>query len=100
MNFQELKQFAQQHGNFEIRVIKHSGSNCYQVELEDVEGERHGLMQRGKPVMFRSLDDVYLELKRSGIHHAYLVEYVAHDEIVGNEAHYHEPVTSRMPLVF
>ncbi|SHE56555.1 hypothetical protein SAMN02745148_00648 [Modicisalibacter ilicicola DSM 19980] len=100
MDLQELKHYVRHHDNGEIRVISHAGSRCYQVELEDVEGERHLLTRRGKPMLFRALDDVYLELKRAGIHRAYLVQYVAHDEMIGREAHYDEPLGSRMPLVF
>lgn len=100
MELKDLKQFVANHDNFEIRVITHSGSRFYQVEMEDVEGERHMLMQRSKPMLFRSLDDAYMELKRAGIHHAYLVQHVPHDEVIGLDAHYSEPLTSRMPLVF
>lgn len=100
MEFQELKAFVAHHDNFEIRVIGHAGSRCYQVELEDVEGQRHMLTRAAKPILFRSLDDVYLELKRAGIHRAYLVQQVPHDEMIGREAHYQDPLTSRMPLVF
>ncbi|WP_163577472.1 DUF6482 family protein [Halomonas faecis] len=100
MEFHELKAFATHRDNFEIRVITHAGSHCYQVELEDMEGARHTLERRGKPMLFRSLEDVYLELKRAGIHRAYLVQYVPQDEVIGRETHYHDPLTSRMPLVF
>ncbi|CAM4047556.1 DUF6482 domain-containing protein [Vreelandella rituensis] len=100
MEFKSLKPFVKQHDNFEVRVITHAGSRFYQVELEDVEGQRHMLTNRKKPMLFRALDDVYLELKRAGIHRAYLVQYVPQDEVVGREAHYDEPLTSRMPLVF
>lgn len=101
MDFKELKRYADHHDNFEIRVISHAGSRCYRVEMEDMDGERHPLTrQRGKPMLFRTLDDVYLELKRAGIHRAYFVQYVAHDEVAGGEAHYHEPLNSRMPLAF
>ena len=100
MQLHELKAFVAAHDNFEIRVITHTGSHCYQVELEDVEGARHTLENRGKPMLFRSLEDVYLELKRAGIHRAYLVQYVPQDEMIGREAHYHDPLASRMPLVF
>ena len=100
MEFDDLKEFAARHDNFEIRVITHSGSHCYQVELEDMEGVRHMLSRRGKPTVFRSLEDVYLELKRAGIHRAYLVQHVPQDEVIGREAHYRDPLTSRMPLVF
>ncbi|QFT86053.1 hypothetical protein FIU88_13845 [Halomonas sp. THAF12] len=100
MDFNDLKAFVAHHDNFEIRVISHAGSRVYQVELEDIEGQRHLLTQRGKPMLFRALDDVYLELKRAGIHRAYLVQYVAHDEMIGRDAHYHDALSSRMPLVF
>ncbi|MFG6666920.1 DUF6482 family protein [Halomonas sp. HNIBRBA4712] len=100
MELKHLKAFVEGSSNFEIRVITHSGSRFYQVELEDVEGSRHMLTQRGKPMLFRSLDDVYLELKRADIHRAYLVQHVPHDEMIGRAAHYSEPLTSRMPLVF
>ncbi|MGO2581632.1 MAG: DUF6482 family protein [Halomonas sp.] len=100
MELKDLKQFVASHDNFEIRVIIHSGSRFYQIELEDVEGERHMLMQGNKPMLFRSLDDVYMELKRAAIHRAYLVQHVPHDEVIGRDTHYSEPLTSRMPLVF
>ncbi|AMD01284.1 MULTISPECIES: DUF6482 family protein [Halomonas] len=100
MDFNDLKAFAANHDNYEIRVITHAGSHCYQVELEDMEGARHLLTRRTKPVVFRSLEDVYLELQRAGIHRAFLVQHVPHDEVVGREAHYQDPLTSRMPLVF
>lgn len=100
MELDALKAFVAHHDNYEIRVIGSAGSRFYQVELEDVEGRRHLLTRRGKPVLFRSLDDVYLELRRAGIHRAYLVQQVPHDEVVGRETHYQDPLTSRMPLVF
>ncbi len=100
MEFKDLKAFVGRHDNFEVRVITHAGSHCYQVELEDMEGKRHMLTRRGKPAVFRSLEDVYLELQRVGIHRAYLVQHVPHEEVIGRDAHYHDPLTSRMPLVF
>lgn len=100
MEFDHLKAFVDQHDNFEIRVISHAGSRYYQVELEDVEGQRHILTRRGKPMMFRALDDIYLELKRAGINRAYLVHYVGYDELTGSEAHYLDSLGARMPLVF
>ncbi|WP_136249252.1 DUF6482 family protein [Halomonas borealis] len=100
MDINELEAFTARHENFEIRVISHAGSRVYQIELEDVEGRRRLLTRRGKPMLFRALDDIYLELKRAGIHRAYLVHRVPHDEMIGRAAHYHEPLASRMPLVF
>ncbi|GGY00379.1 hypothetical protein GCM10007160_30180 [Litchfieldella qijiaojingensis] len=100
MELQDFKAFVGHQDNFEIRVITHTGSRFYQIELEDVEGKRHMLTQRGKPMLFRTLEDVYLELNRSGIHRAYLVQHDPHDEMIGRETHYRDPLTSRMPLVF
>ena len=50
------------------------------------------LMQRNKPMLFRSLDDVYMELKRAEIHRAYLVQHVPQDEVIGRDTHYSEPL--------
>ncbi|MCK2041444.1 hypothetical protein KZO83_01900 [Chromohalobacter sp. TMW 2.2308] len=100
MEINELKHFVDAEHNFEIRVISHAGSRLYRVEMEDIEGQHYPLMRRGKPMLFRALDDVYAELKQAGIHRAYLVQWVAHDEMVGRDTHYQSPLTSRMPLVF
>ncbi|MBF8223878.1 DUF6482 family protein [Halomonas sp. 328] len=100
MDIHHLKAYVASHDNFEIRVITHSGSRFYQVEVEDLEGKRDLLTRAGKPMMFRALDDIYLELKRAGIHRAYLVQYVPQDEVIGRDAHYHDPLTSRVPLAF
>lgn len=100
MELKELKEYQRHHDNFEIRVIAHGGSRYYQVMLEPEDGSTHVLTRRGKPMLFRSLDDVYGELKQADIHRAYLVQQVANDEIVGHEPHYHDPLLSRMPLVF
>lgn len=100
MELKELKRYQHDHDNFEIRVIAHAGSRYYQVMLEPEDGSTHALTRGGKPMLFRSLEDVYGELKQAGIHRAYLVQQVANDEIVGHEPHYHDPLLSRMPLVF
>ncbi|CAO1667566.1 MULTISPECIES: DUF6482 family protein [Salinicola] len=100
MELKELKSYTQHHDNFEIRVIAHAGSRYYQLVLEPEDGPTQVLTRRGKPMLFRSLDDVYGELKQAGVHRAYLVQQAANDEIVGHEPHYHDPMLSRMPLVF
>lgn len=100
MELHELKNFVEGQHPFEIRVIGSSTSRFYQVELEDMEGGRHRLCRSGKPVLFRSLEDVYLELKRAGIHQAYLVQQIAEDELVGRNTHYLAPLASRTPLAF
>src|SRR5690554_6372170 len=100
MEFHDLMDCAAHHDTHEIRVIGHAGSRIYQVELEDIEGQRHMLTRHGKPVLFRSLHDDCVELKGAGIHHAYLVQQVPHDEVIGRATHYQDPLTSRMPVVF
>ncbi|WP_280563048.1 MULTISPECIES: DUF6482 family protein [unclassified Chromohalobacter] len=100
MEIKELKHFMDAEHNFEIRVISHAGSRLYRVEMEDIEGQCYPLMRRGKPMLFRALDDVYAELNQAGIHRAYLVQWVAHDEVIGRDTHYQSPLTSRVPLVF
>ena len=58
------------------------------------------LMKRGKPMLFRSLEDVYSELKRGGMSRAWLVSQVANDEMIGRPPQYHQPLSSRIPLSF
>ncbi|GAB2791404.1 hypothetical protein GCM10027040_16840 [Halomonas shantousis] len=100
MEITQLKRFVQEHDHFEICVISLAESRYYQVELEDVEGRRLLLTQRGKPMLFRTLDDVYGELKCAGINRAYLVQHVAGDEASSREAAYRAPLSSRVPLAF
>ncbi|MHB0776347.1 DUF6482 family protein [Halomonas sp. WWR20] len=100
MEISQLKHFAQHHEHFEICVISHAGSRYYQVELEDIDAKRHLLTQRGKPMLFRTLDDVYGELKCAGIRRAYLVQHIANDDAVCGEVAYQTPLSSRVPLAF
>lgn len=98
MEIEELESFIEQHDDFEVRVITHSGSQCHQVELEDMLGARHMLTRRGTPMVFRSLDDIYLALKRVGIRRAFLVQNMPEEEVVGRAAHYRDPLAARVPL--
>ncbi|GED21318.1 hypothetical protein HHA01_02950 [Halomonas halmophila] len=98
MDLNDFKAFVAEHDNFEIRVIGHAGNRSYQVELEDIEGQRHMLTRAGKPVLFRSLDDVYLELKRADVHRVYLVEQVSEQEATGLATRYHEPLGAKIPV--
>ncbi|WP_043528010.1 DUF6482 family protein [Litchfieldella xinjiangensis] len=100
MELEALKAYASHPLDHEVRVIAIAGSRCYQIQLLDEEGEAHVISRRGKPMLFRTLDDIYLELKRHGIQRAYLVHQDAHDEVIGRATHYQAPLTSRMPLVF
>lgn len=100
MNLEALARFARAHDDYDICVIAHAGSRYYQVALEPADGSTHVLTRRDKPMMFRSLDDVYGELKQADIQSAYLVEQAADDESAGRKAHYRVPLRPRMPLVF
>ncbi|MCO7232490.1 MULTISPECIES: DUF6482 family protein [unclassified Cobetia] len=90
----------------EARVISHAASRFYQVQLvleaagEEGEERSELLMKRGKPMLFRSLEDVYSELKRGGMSRAWLVSQVANDEMIGRPPQYHQPLSSRIPLSF
>ncbi|MFD2190869.1 DUF6482 family protein [Pistricoccus aurantiacus] len=100
MELKEIAGLIRRQDPFEIRVIGHAGSRYYQLELEDSDGTCHEVMHRGKPLLFRALDEVKATLKRQGIHRAYLVHHVPQDEVVGREANYRNPLSSRIPLVF
>ena len=90
----------------EARVISHAASRFYQVQLvleagADEDDERSELlMKRGKPMLFRSLEDVYSELRRAGLSRAWLVSQVSNDEMIGRPPQYHQPLSSRIPLSF
>ena len=47
------------------------------------------VIAKGKPLLFRALDEVKATLKRQGIRRAYLVHRVPQDEVVGREAANH-----------
>ncbi|WP_110685504.1 DUF6482 family protein [Salinicola aestuarinus] len=100
MEIEELEHFTQAHRDYDVRIIAHAGSRYYQVMLEPAGGATQRLTRRGKPMMFRSLDDVYGELKRAAIRQAYLVHQVANDDVVGFEAHCRDPLPSRVSVVF
>ena len=99
MDIKELKHFVQEKDNFEIASSVTRGAACTGSTWK-TSSQHHPLTRGGKPMLFRALDDVYTELKRAGVHRAYLVQWVAHDEAIGREPNYQSPLTSRMPLVF
>ncbi|WP_110668696.1 DUF6482 family protein [Salinicola halophilus] len=100
MDIEALENFTRTHHDYDIRIVAHAGSRYYQVMLEPAGGATQVLTRRGKPMMFRALDDVYGELKRADIRQAYLVHQVANDDPVGFDAHYCDPQASRLSLVF
>ncbi|HBJ28273.1 hypothetical protein, partial [Cobetia sp.] len=78
-----LQSLMAEYPALEARVISHAASRFYQVQLvleaagEEEEERSELLMKRGKPMLFRSLEDVYSELKRGGMSRAWLVSQVA-----------------------
>ncbi|MDI4661659.1 MULTISPECIES: DUF6482 family protein [Cobetia] len=101
-----LQSLMAEYPALEARVISHAASRFYQVQLvleaagEEGEERSELLMKRGKPMLFRSLEDVYSELKRGGMSRAWLVSQVANDEMIGRPPQYHQPLSSRIPLSF
>lgn len=100
MELKDLKAFAAQHDNFEIRVIGNGNGSLYQLEIEDIEGQRYLLTRNGRPLLFRAPEEAYAELKHAGIRHAYLVQKCVEDEAVGGATQSQNLLSSRMPLVF
>ncbi|MDH2296565.1 DUF6482 family protein [Cobetia sp. 29-18-1] len=101
-----LQSLMAEYPALEARVISHAASRFYQVQLvleaagEEEEERCELLMKRGKPMLFRSLEDVYSELKRGGMSRAWLVSQVANDEMIGRPPQYHQSLSSRIPLSF
>lgn len=101
-----LGALIEDHPDLEARVISHAASRFYLVELvitptsETEEEHSELMMKRGKPMLFRSLEDVYSELRRHGLSRAWLVSRIANDEMIGRPPQYHQPLASRMPLSF
>ncbi|WP_233266385.1 DUF6482 family protein [Cobetia sp. L2A1] len=101
-----LKPLVAEYPELEARIISHAGSRFYLVELvleaaDDSREERTEILsRRGKPMLFRALEDVYSELRRADLNRAWLVSQVANDEMIGRPPQYHQPLTSRMPLSF
>lgn len=98
MELDNLKAFAARHDNFDIRVIGNGSGSLYQLEMEDIEGQRHLLTRNNKPLLFRAPEEAYAELKHVGIRHAYLVHQRVQDDAIGSDTHCHDPLSSRMPL--
>lgn len=100
MELKQLKIFAADNDNFEARVISNANGSLYQLELEDVEGQRHRVTRNGTPLLFRAPEEAYAELRHSGIHHAYLVHPGVQDELsMAGGSHRHELTSSRKPMM-
>lgn len=103
MNFKELKEFAAHNDNIEVRVISNASGSLYQLEVEDVEGQRHRVMRKGAPLLFRAPEEAYAQLRHLGIKHAYLVYQEFQDDVctgVGVGGYQRQQPAARMPLTF
>jgi len=99
MQTKELKKMLQKEPDLEVRIISHSGSQfyviqiCWQDEIDLLKG------WRGQPKVFRSLDQATGELKRLGFNKAVLASRVAQDEVIGRQANY-SGISAHLPLSF
>lgn len=99
MQSKELKKLVLNEADLELRVISHSGSRfyliqiCWQGDVDLLKG------WRGQPKVFRSLDQATSELKRLGVSKAYLASRVAQDEVIGRQANY-SSLPAYLPLSF
>lgn len=73
MELQQLKHAATQQHDMEVRVVRSTLSHIYQIECETDGGARQMLSRRGKPCLFRSVDEAIDELQGAGIRHAWIV---------------------------
>lgn len=101
MDFKQLQEFAAHNDNIEVRVISNASGSLYQLEVEDVEGQRHRVMRKGAPLLFRAPEEAYAQLKHLGIRHAYLVPHGFQDETcTGAGGYYRQQPAARMSLTF
>ncbi|RKR06622.1 hypothetical protein C7446_0603 [Kushneria sinocarnis] len=100
MELQQLRRAVREQADLEIHVVRHTGSQLYQVECLPTDGESQLLRRSGKPKLYRSLDAAEDDLRQAGVHRAWLVHQVPNDEVVGRPPNYHHPLTSRIPLSF
>ncbi|SFB98941.1 hypothetical protein SAMN05660443_1025 [Marinospirillum celere] len=98
MQAKDLKQLMKLRDDVELRIISHAASRFYLIQIRW--GEDMDLLKgwRGQPKVYRSLDQATGELKRFGVEKAVLISQVAHDEVLGREPRYSDPLTAAIPL--
>ncbi|WP_456269755.1 hypothetical protein M1D97_05625 [Kushneria sp. AK178] len=79
MELQQLKQAASHQHQIEVRVVRNTLSHIYQIECETRCGDRQRLSRRGKPCLFRSIDEAIDQLLDAGISHAWIVRQSEED---------------------
>ena len=75
MNISQLKQAAARQRDLRIHVIRSRESKLYQIECEEEAGQVRLLEERGRPQLFRSLEEAYDLLKQVGVEQAWLVRW-------------------------
>lgn len=73
MELQQLKHAVSHQHEMEVRVVRNTLSHIYQIECETNGGHRQRLSRRGKPCLFRSIDEAIDQLLGAGISHAWIV---------------------------
>ncbi|ART62190.1 hypothetical protein [Kushneria marisflavi] len=79
MELHQLENAASHHHEMEVRVVRNTLSHIYQIECETLSGDRQKLSRRGKPCLFRSIDEAIDQLMVAGIRHAWIVRQSEED---------------------
>lgn len=80
MELHQLQHVATRQPDIEVSVVRSSLSHIYQVECATETGDRHCLSRRGKPRLFRSVDEAIDELQGAGVRFAWLVHHADEEE--------------------
>ncbi|REC95673.1 hypothetical protein [Kushneria indalinina] len=79
MELQQLRHAASHQHEMEVRVVRNTLSHIYQIECETGGGHRQKLSRRGKPCLFRSIDEAIDQLLVAGITYAWIVRQSEED---------------------
>ncbi|MFC0268727.1 hypothetical protein [Kushneria aurantia] len=80
MELHQLQHAAARHPDMEIRVVRSSLSHIYQIECITDDGQQRCLSRRGKPRLFRSIDEAVDELQGVGLRRAWIVRHPDEEE--------------------
>jgi hypothetical protein len=81
MNFQEFKKVVHR-GSPEVHILSNEG-DLYLIQIYNDGGQ--SLLttnQSSKPMVFHGLPECYEKLSDAGLHHAYVDQTLAHDEMI------------------
>lgn len=80
MELHQLENAARRQPDIEVSVVRSSLSHIYQIECAIDAGDRRRLSRRGKPRLFRSVDEAIDELSLAGVRYAWLVHHADEEE--------------------